>query len=81
MPMARQEPKRMQKGPALETESFDTFTRQLNAAMARMATLQIDSVNVFARSHYMPLFSRVGAYDTAALDHEHGRGRTYSHRE
>ncbi|MBW9093498.1 YcaQ family DNA glycosylase [Microbacterium jejuense] len=43
-------------------------TRQLNAALARMATLQIDSVNVFARSHYMPLFARVGAYDTAALD-------------
>ena len=43
-------------------------TRQLNSALARMATLQIDSVNVFARSHYMPLFSRLGAYDTAALD-------------
>ena len=43
-------------------------TRQLNAALARMATLQIDSVNVFARSHYMPLFSRLGAYDTALLD-------------
>jgi uncharacterized protein YcaQ len=43
-------------------------TRQLNGALARMATLQIDSVNVFARSHYMPLFSRVGAYDTATLD-------------
>src|SRR6478609_4526479 len=43
-------------------------TRQLNGALARMATLQIDSVNVFARSHYMPLFSRVGAYDPAALD-------------
>lgn len=43
-------------------------TRQLNLALARMATLQIDSVNVFARSHYMPLFSRVGAYDTAALN-------------
>ena len=43
-------------------------TRQLNSAMARMATLQIDSVNVFARSHYLPLFSRLGAYDTATLD-------------
>jgi uncharacterized protein YcaQ len=42
--------------------------RQLGAAIRRMSTLQIDSVNVFARSHYMPLFSRVGAYDTAELD-------------
>lgn len=43
-------------------------TRQLNLAIARMATLQIDSVNVYARSHYLPLFSRLGIYDTAALD-------------
>lgn len=43
-------------------------TRQLNLALGRMATLQVDSVNVFARSHYMPLFSRLGPYDTAALD-------------
>jgi len=43
-------------------------TRQLNGALQRMSVLQIDSVNVFARSHYMPLFSRLGAYDTAALD-------------
>ena len=43
-------------------------TRQLNDAIRRMGVLQIDSVNVFARSHYMPLFSRLGAYDTTALD-------------
>lgn len=59
---------------ALAAQGFDRArpsapgTRQLNGALARMATLQIDSVNVFARSHYLPLFSRLGAYDTGALD-------------
>ena len=43
-------------------------TRQLTSALRRMQALQIDSVNVFARSHYMPLFSRLGAYDPALLD-------------
>ncbi|WP_156759051.1 winged helix-turn-helix domain-containing protein [Microbacterium karelineae] len=45
-----------------------TGGRSLSAAIARMGVLQIDSVNVFARSHYMPLFSRVGSYDPARLD-------------
>jgi uncharacterized protein YcaQ len=40
----------------------------LTAAIANLGVLQIDSVNVFERSHYMPLFSRLGTYDTAVLD-------------
>ena len=42
--------------------------RLLAGTLQRMAALQIDSVNVFARSHYLPLFSRLGAYDADRLD-------------
>lgn len=39
----------------------------LRRLLDRVMLLQIDSVNVFARAHTMPLYSRAGAYDTEVL--------------
>ncbi|MCP4445172.1 MAG: winged helix-turn-helix domain-containing protein [Myxococcales bacterium] len=38
------------------------------SVMTRLGLIQLDSVNVCARSHYMPFYSRLGAYKQDALD-------------
>ena len=60
---------------ALTAQGFNGMTRAaevsaaaLPNAIRRLGLLQIDSVNVLVRAHYLPLFSRLGGYDRAALD-------------
>ena len=42
--------------------------RHLSRVLQRSHLLQIDSVNVLVRAHYMPLFSRLGAYERELLE-------------
>jgi uncharacterized protein len=48
---------------------------RLKRLTRRLGLLQIDSVNILVRAHYMPLFSRLGAYAPALLDQAAYDGR------
>ena len=60
---------------ALHAQGFQCQSRDSKPSWSKIARtvadlnlLQIDSVNVLVRSHYLPLYARLGDYDKAALD-------------
>jgi uncharacterized protein YcaQ len=50
--------------PPHTTPTMRTFARTVE----RTGVLQVDSVNVLARAHLMPLYSRMGPYDVGLLE-------------
>jgi uncharacterized protein YcaQ len=44
--------------------------RAVRALAERLGFIQLDSVNVFVRAHYMPLYARLGGHPASVLDEE-----------
>jgi uncharacterized protein YcaQ len=56
------------QGLAAPPPKRDVDARAVAAAVARLGAVQMDSVNVLVRSHYLPLFARLGPYPRELLD-------------
>ena len=68
------------QGLSRKRSSRRVGTKQFRAYLERQGVLQLDSVNVLARAHYLPLFSRHGVYERAALDdYLWSSGETFEH--
>jgi uncharacterized protein YcaQ len=68
------------QGFAVPRPSTPVGTRQLRGLADRLGVVQIDSVNVLSRAHYLPFFSRLGGYPREALDAlTDGRGAVFEY--
>lgn len=54
--------------PNSQRKKSNSNWQQMKPALLNMRALQLDAINTIIRTHYMPLYSRLGNYDRDILD-------------